>query len=134
LVLPAATLGLSYAGAMARVTRSGMLDVINADYIRTARAKGARERTVIARHALPNALIPVLTLIGIDLGNLMAGSVITETVFAWPGIGRLMVDAIQQRNLLLVQGCVLFFGAVFVFVNVAVDLVYGLVDPRIRYD
>lgn len=134
LVLPAATLGLSYAGAMARVTRSAMLDVMNADYIRTARAKGARERTVIARHALPNALIPVLTLIGIDLGNLMAGSVITETVFAWPGIGRLMVDAIQQRNLLLVQGCVLFFGVVFVFVNVAVDLVYGLVDPRIRYD
>jgi peptide/nickel transport system permease protein len=134
LVLPAVTLGLSYAGGMARLTRSAMLDVINADYVRTARAKGAGERSVIARHALPNAVIPVLTLIGIDLGGLMAGAVITETVFSWPGIGRLMVDAIQQRNLLLVQGCVLFFGLIFVSVNAGVDLVYGLVDPRIRYD
>ena len=134
LVLPAVTLGLSYAGGMARLTRSAMLDVINADYVRTARAKGASERSVIARHALPNAVIPVLTLIGIDLGGLMSGAVITETVFSWPGIGRLMVDAIQQRNLLLVQGCVLFFGLIFVSVNVGVDLVYGLVDPRIRYD
>lgn len=134
LVLPAMTLGLSYAGGIARLTRSAMLDVINADYVRTARAKGASERAVITRHALPNAMIPVLTLIGIDLGGLMAGSVITETVFSWPGIGRLLVDAIQQRNLLLVQGCVLFFAVIFIFVNASVDLVYGLLDPRIRYD
>lgn len=134
LVLPAVTLGLSYAGAMARLTRSAMLDAINADYVRTARAKGVSAPAVIARHALPNAMIPVLTLIGIDLGGLMAGSVITETVFSWPGIGRLMVDAIQSRNLLLVQGCVLFFGMIFIAVNVVVDLVYGVVDPRIRYD
>jgi peptide/nickel transport system permease protein len=119
---------------MARLTRSAMLDVIGADYIRTARAKGAAKRAVIWRHALPNALIPVLTLIGIDIGNLMAGAVIAETVFAWPGVGRLLADAIQQRNLLLVQGCVLFFAVVFVVVNVLVDLVYGLLDPRIHYD
>ncbi|MGH7472265.1 MAG: ABC transporter permease [Longimicrobiales bacterium] len=132
--LPAVTLGLSYAGAMARLTRSAMLDVIGADYVRTARAKGATRRAVIARHALPNALIPVLTLIGIDISNLMAGAVIAETVFAWPGVGLLLADAIQQRNLLLVQGCVLFFAVVFIVVNVVVDLVYGLLDPRIRYD
>jgi peptide/nickel transport system permease protein len=134
LLLPAMTLGLSYAGGIARLTRSAMLDVINADYVRTAHAKGLSGRYVIARHALPNALIPVLTLIGIDLGNLMAGSVITETVFAWPGIGRLLVDAIQQRNLLLVQGCVLFFAVIFILINVVVDLAYGMLDPRIRYE
>jgi peptide/nickel transport system permease protein len=133
LVLPAATLGLSYAGGMARLTRSSMLDVINADYVRTARAKGVAERTVIAAHALRNALIPVVTLIGVDLGGLMAGSVVAETVFAWPGIGRLFVEAIQQRNLFLVQGCVLFFAVVYLLVNVLVDLTYGLLDPRIRY-
>jgi peptide/nickel transport system permease protein len=133
LVLPAVTLGLSYAGGMARLTRSSMLDVINADYVRTARAKGVAERTVITAHALRNALIPVVTLIGVDFGGLMAGSVVAETVFAWPGIGRLLVEAIQQRNLFLVQGCVLFFAVVYLLVNVLVDLTYGLLDPRIRY-
>jgi peptide/nickel transport system permease protein len=134
LILPAVTLGLSYAGAMARVTRSAVLDVLDADYVRTARAKGVGRRTVIARHILPNAMVPVLTLIGINLGSLMAGSVIVESVFAWPGIGDLLVDAIQGRNLLIVQGCVLFFALTFILVNLIVDLIYGLLDPRIRYD
>src|SRR3990170_5913452 len=128
------TLGLSYAGAMARLTRSSVLDVVGADYVRTARAKGVGRRTVIARHILPNAMVPVLTLIGVNLGGLMAGSVIVETVFSWPGIGQLLVDAIQNRNLLLVQGCVLFFAVIFIVLNVLVDLLYGLIDPRIRYD
>jgi peptide/nickel transport system permease protein len=134
LVLPAVTLGLSYAGAMARLTRSAVLDVLGSEFVRTARAKGVRRRTVIARHILPNAMVPVLTVIGINLGGLMAGSVVVETVFSWPGIGQLLVDAIQGRNLLLVQGCVLFFAVVFIMINITVDLVYGFVDPRIRYD
>lgn len=133
LVLPAVTLGLSYAGGMARLTRSSTLDVISADYVRTARAKGIAERTVVTRHTLRNALIPVVTLIGVDLGGLMAGAVVTETVFAWPGIGQLLVTAIRQRDLLLVQGCVLFFAVVYLLVSVLVDLAYGLLDPRIRY-
>ena len=134
LVLPAVTLGLSYAGAIARLTRSATLDVLGTDYVRTARAKGANQRIVIAKHLLPNAMVPVLTLIGVNLGSLMAGSVVVETVFSWPGIGQLLVDAIQERNLLLVQGCVLFFAVIFIMVNVLVDLTYGLLDPRIRYD
>lgn len=132
-VLPALTLGISYAGAMARVTRSAVLDVLGSDFLRTARAKGVPGRTVTLRHVLPSALIPVLTLIGIDLGNLLAGSVVVETVFAWPGIGQLLVDGIQQRNVLLVQGCVLCFAAVILLVTLAVDLLYGFLDPRIRY-
>jgi peptide/nickel transport system permease protein len=134
LVLPAMTLGLSYAGAMARLTRSSVLDVLGADYVRTAWAKGVGRRNVIARHILPNAMVPVLTLIGVNLGGLMAGSVVVETVFSWPGIGQLLVDAIQSRNLLLVQGCVLFFAVIFIVVNVGVDILYALIDPRIRYD
>jgi peptide/nickel transport system permease protein len=133
-VLPAITLGLSYAGAMARLTRSSVLDVLTADYVRTAQAKGVARRTITIRHILPNAMVPVLTLIGINLGGLMAGSVIVEAVFAWPGIGQLLVDAIQGRNLLLVQGCVLFFAVIYIVVNILVDLVYGFVDPKIRYD
>lgn len=133
-VLPAVTLGLSYAGAMARLTRSAVLDVLGADYVRTARAKGIGRGAVIAKHIMPNALVPVLTVIGINLGGLMAGSVVVETVFAWPGIGQLFVEAIRSRNLLLVQGCVLFFAVIFIVVNIVVDLVYGLIDPRIRYD
>lgn len=133
LVLPSLTLGLAFTASIARVTRSAVLDVINTDWVRTARAKGVRARTVVTHHALRNALIPVVTIIGIDLGNLMAGSVITETVFAWPGIGRLLVDAILQRNLPLVQGCVLFFASIFIVTSLIVDLVYGVLDPRIRY-
>ncbi len=133
LVLPSLTLGLAFTASIARVTRSAMLDVINTDYVRTARAKGAHERAVITHHALRNALIPVVTIIGIDFGHLMAGSVIAETVFSWPGIGRLLVDAILQRNLPLVQGSVLFFAVIFMMTNLAVDLAYGFLDPRIRY-
>jgi peptide/nickel transport system permease protein len=133
LVLPSLTLGLAFTASIARVTRSAMLDVINTDYVRTARAKGAHERAVITHHALRNALIPVVTIIGIDFGHLMAGSVIAETVFSWPGIGRLLVDAILQRNLPLVQGSVLFFAVIFMMANLVVDLVYGFLDPRIRY-
>ncbi|HEY6103675.1 MAG TPA: ABC transporter permease, partial [bacterium] len=134
LVLPAVTLGLSYTGAMARLSRSAVLDVLGADYVRTAWAKGVGRGMVIVRHILPNAMVPVLTVIGLNLGSLMAGSVIVETIFSWPGIGQLLVDAIRNRNLLLVQGCVLFFAVIFIGINLAVDLMYGLVDPRIRYD
>jgi peptide/nickel transport system permease protein len=134
LVLPAVTLGLSYAGSIARLTRSATLDVIGADYVRTARAKGTSQRAIVLRHVLPNAMIPVLTLIGVNLGSLMAGSVVVETVFAWPGVGQLLVDAIQERNLFLVQGCVLFFAVMVTVVNILVDLTYGLLDPRIRYE
>jgi peptide/nickel transport system permease protein len=133
-VLPGVTLGLSYAGAMARLTRSSVLDVLGADFVRTAQAKGVGRRGVTVRHILPNAMVPVLTLIGVNLGGLLAGSIVVETVFSWPGIGQLLVDAIQGRNLLLVQGCVLFFAVIFIMVNIAVDFTYGLVDPRIRYD
>ena len=133
-VLPAVTLGLSYAGAMARLTRSSVLDVLGADYVRTAQAKGVGGHGLIARHILPNAMVPVLTLIGVNLGGLMAGSVVVETVFSWPGIGQLLVDAIRGRNLLIVQGCVLFFAVIYIIVNFLVDLAYGFLDPRIRYD
>lgn len=133
LVLPGLTLGLALAGTVARVTRSAMLEVVTADYVRTARAKGVDERSVISRHALRNALLPVVTILGVEIGGLLSGAVITETVFSWPGIGRLLVDAINQRDLPVVQGCVLLFAAIFVVVNLLVDLAYGFIDPRIRY-
>ena len=133
LVLPGLTLGLALAGTVARVTRSAVLEVVTADYVRTARAKGVGERRVISRHALRNALLPVVTIIGVEIGGLMSGAVITETVFGWPGIGRLMVDAINQRDLPVVQGCVLLFAITFVTINLFVDLAYGFLDPRIRY-
>lgn len=133
LVLPGLTLGLALAGVVARVTRSAVLEVVTADYVRTARAKGVAERRVITRHALRNALLPVITILGVEIGGLMSGAVITETVFGWPGIGRLLVDAINQRDLPVVQGCVLLFAATFVLINLVVDLTYGLLDPRIRY-
>ena len=126
-------IGLALAGAVARVTRSAMLEVVTADYIRTARAKGVGGRRVISRHALRNALLPVITILGVEIGGLMSGAVITETVFSWPGIGRLLVDAINQRDLPVVQGCVLLFAATFVLINLLVDLGYGVLDPRIRY-
>ena len=133
LVLPGLTLGLALAGTVARVTRSAVLEVVTADYVRTARAKGVGERRVISRHALRNALLPVVTIVGVEIGGLMSGAVITETVFGWPGIGRLMVDAINQRDLPVVQGCVLLFAITFVTINLFVDLAYGFLDPRIRY-
>jgi ABC-type dipeptide/oligopeptide/nickel transport system permease component len=116
---------------IARMTRAAVLEVLREDYVRTARAKGVAEFWVLARHALRNAFIPILTLLGLQSGQLMGGAVLTETVFAWPGLGRLMVKAIFARDYILLQGAVLVFALVFVVINLLVDLSYGLLDPRI---
>ncbi|SJZ40061.1 ABC transporter permease [Selenihalanaerobacter shriftii] len=134
LILPAITLGTMQAGRIARMTRSSMLEVIGKDYIRTARAKGLSEKIVVIKHALRNALVPVITVIGTQLGYLLGGTVLTETTFSWPGIGRLAVDAVQARDFPLIQGTVLFLAVIFIVVNLLVDLGYGFLDPRIRYD
>jgi peptide/nickel transport system permease protein len=131
LVLPAITLSLPSVAMIARMTRSAMLDVLREDYVRTARAKGLAERWVLGRHALRNAFIPIITLLGLQSGQLMGGAVLTETVFAWPGLGRLMVKAIFARDYILLQGAVLVFALAFVVVNLLVDLSYGVLDPRI---
>ncbi len=134
LILPAVTLGASMAAIIARMTRSSMLEVLQQDFITTARAKGLREQIVVYKHALKNALIPVITIIGLQFGTLLSGAILTETVFAWPGLGRLMVEAIAHRDFPVVQGAVLLFGTVFVFINLFVDILYSFLDPRIRYD
>lgn len=134
LVLPAVTLGISSMAIIARMTRSSMLEVLNQDYIRTARAKGLLDRGVVLKHALRNALVPVVTVVGLQFGALLAGAVITETVFTWPGIGRLLVESIRARDYPVVQGAVLLIATSFIVVNLVVDLVYGFIDPRIRYD
>ncbi len=134
LVLPAITLGVSSTAIIARMTRSSMLEVLNQDLVRTARAKGLKESGVVLKHALRNALVPVVTVIGLQFGALLAGAVITETVFTWPGIGRLLVDSIRARDYPVVQGAVLLIAVSFVVVNLVVDLVYGFIDPRIRYE
>jgi len=121
------------AAVLARITRSSLLDVLNDDYVRTARAKGLSERRVVLRHALANALLPVVTLMGIQLGYLLGGSILVETVFAWPGLGLQLYEAIGSRDLPLVQGGVLFVAFVFVLLNLAVDLLYAVLDPRIRH-
>jgi ABC-type dipeptide/oligopeptide/nickel transport system permease component len=131
LVLPALTLSLPSIAMVARMTRSSVLEVLGEDYVRTARAKGLAEQLVVAKHALRNALIPILTLLGLQAGQLMGGAVLTETVFAWPGLGRLMVKAIFARDYVLLQGAVLLFAVAFVVVNLLVDLSYGALDPRI---
>jgi peptide/nickel transport system permease protein len=131
LILPAVTLGTALAAVLARMVRNSMLEVLGDDYIRTARAKGLSEGVVLRRHALRNAWLPVLTLIGLQLGALLSGAVITETVFAWPGIGSLMVEAIQARDFPVVQGAVLLIAALYVLVNTATDLAYAYVDPRV---
>lgn len=131
LVLPAVTLGLSMAAITTRMVRSTLLEVLDQAFIRTARAKGQGETRVLWRHALPNAALPVLTLLGLQLGGLLAGAVITETVFAWPGIGSLLIDAIRQRDYPLVQGCVLVISCGYVFINRLTDLLYEWVDPRV---
>jgi ABC-type dipeptide/oligopeptide/nickel transport system permease component len=133
LILPAITLGANSTAIIARMTRSSMLEVIRLDYIRTARAKGLSEKLVISRHALKNALIPVVTVIGLQTGTLLGGAVLTEIVFAWPGIGRLLVEAILSRDYPVVQGVVLLVAVVFIFVNLIVDILYSYLDPRIRY-
>ncbi len=133
LVLPAATLGTIPLAIIAKITRSGMLEVLRSDYIRTARAKGLAPRSVVVHHALRNALVPILTVIGLQTGLLLGGAVLTEHIFAWPGVGRLAFDAISNRDMPLINGCILLFAAVFVVVNAAVDLLYAAANPRIRY-
>jgi peptide/nickel transport system permease protein len=133
LVLPALTLGTIPLAIVAKITRSGMLDVLRSDYIRTARAKGLSERAVLLHHALRNALVPILTVIGLQTGLLLGGAVLTEHIFAWPGVGRLAFDAISNRDMPLVNGVILLFATVFVVVNTIVDLLYAAVNPRIRY-
>ena len=134
LILPAITLGSALSAKLTRMLRSSMLEVLNQDFVRTARAKGLRERTVILKHALRNALIPVTTILGMQLGALLTGALIVEKVFARAGLGMLLLDGIEQRNYLIVQGCVLLIAFIYVLVNVITDVIYGLIDPRIRYD
>jgi peptide/nickel transport system permease protein len=134
IVMPAVTLALFSVGLIARMTRSSMLEVLGQDYVRTARAKGAPFRRVVFRHALRNALLPVMTVIGLQFGALLGGAVVTETVFAWPGVGRLLVDSIFFRDYPVVQGLVLMFGTTFVLINLLVDVLYAYVDPRIHYN
>jgi peptide/nickel transport system permease protein len=133
LVLPALTLALHLLALIARVTRSCMLDVLKQDYVRTARAKGVVERTVIWLHALRNAFIPVLTVIGLQVGLLLGGVVVTETIFSWPGVGRLAIQAIYSRDFPVVQAVVFVFATIFVLVNLLVDLLYAILDPRISF-
>ena len=132
LVLPAITLGGALAAILTRMMRTAMLEELGQDYIRTARAKGLRERTVVYKHALRNAMIPVLTVVGLQFGSLLAGAIVTETIFSWPGIGRLTISAISNRDYFLVQGCILAIGLTYIGVNVVTDLLYAVVNPRIR--
>ena len=134
IIFPALTLGFSFSASVMRTTRSAMLEILGEDYIRTARGKGLPPRTVILRHALRNALIPIVTLAGVELGYLLGGAVIIEEIFALPGIGRLTLNAILQRNYALIQGATLFIAVNFVVLNLIVDLIYAAVDPRISYD
>jgi ABC-type dipeptide/oligopeptide/nickel transport system permease component len=133
LIMPATALGLSSSAVLARLVRSSMLEVLNQEYVTTARAKGLGPPLVVMRHALKNALIPTVTMLGLQLGALLGGAVVTETIFSRPGIGRLAVDAILSRDFPLVQGTVLFAASVYVLVNLAVDISYAVIDPRIRY-
>ena len=133
LVLPAVALGFFSTGRVTRLVRGGMLEVLGQDYVRTARAKGLAERGVVYRHALRNCLLPVITIVGLELGSTLGGAVVTEMVFAWPGVGRLIVSAILARDYPLVQAAVFVVAAMFVLVNLAVDLLYAVVDPRVRY-
>jgi peptide/nickel transport system permease protein len=132
LIMPAATIGTSAAAVITRMTRSSMLEVVRQDYIRTARAKGLSERVVINRHALKNALIPIVTVIGLQFGSLLGGAVLTESIFSWPGVGRFMVDAIRTKDYPSVQGGVLMLALTFSIVNLAVDILYAYIDPRIK--
>ena len=133
LILPAIALGFVYIALIARTTRAAMLEVLSQDYVRTARAKGLGEGGILFLHALKNAAVPIVTVIGIGVALLIGGAIVTESVFAIPGLGRLTIDAILQRDYPLIQGIVLMFSMVYVFVNLAVDLIYTLIDPRIRY-
>lgn len=132
-ILPSITLGAAVAAVMARFTRSAFVEVLGDDYIRTARAKGVHERSVILKHAFRNALIPVITMMGLQFGFLLGGSIVIEKVFNWPGMGRLLVDAVDMRDYPVIQACVLLFSAEFIVINLIVDLLYGWVNPSIRY-
>jgi len=134
LIMPAITLGSGLMGLVTRLTRSSMLEVLGEDYMRTAQAKGLGRRLVLFRHGLRNALIPVITVVGTQFAVLLSGAVITETIFAWPGIGRLVVNAISRRDYPVIMGTVLVFSVTFVLINLLVDVLYAIVDPRIRYD
>ncbi|MDR7421793.1 MAG: ABC transporter permease [Armatimonadota bacterium] len=133
LVLPAVTLGISASALIARMTRSSMLEVLGQDYVRTARAKGNRERRVVYWHALRNAMIPTVTVIGLALGGLLAGAVVTETVFALPGVGRLVISSVLRRDYPVVQGVLMFIAAIYVLVNLLIDVIYVYLDPRVKY-
>ena len=132
LVLPAASLGLFGAGVIARQTRSSMLEVLGEEFVRTARSKGLAERIVVYKHALRNALIPIITVVGDQFGRLLGGAILTETVFSWPGMGRYLIEAIAMRDYPVIQGIILVFAACFFVINLLVDISYGLVDPRVR--
>lgn len=132
LVLPAATLGAALAAILTRMVRSSMVEELSSDYVRTARAKGIAETSVLFRHAFPNALIPIITIVGLQFGSLLAGTIVTETIFSWPGIGRLAVQAISARDYPLLQGCILLIAFSYVVVNLITDVVYSIVDPRVR--
>ncbi|MDG1074458.1 MAG: ABC transporter permease [Methylophilaceae bacterium] len=132
IMLPALTLGLGLSAILTRMTRTSLLEVLNEDFIRTARAKGLSERTVVMRHALRAALLPIVTIVGLQMGSLLAGTVITETIFSWDGVGRLLVDSIEKRDYPVTQACVLAVALSYVLINFATDMVYRFVDPRMR--
>lgn len=134
LVLPAITLGAALAAILTRMVRTSVMEELSSDYVRTARAKGLSESAVLFRHAFRNALIPILTILGLQFGTLLAGTIVTETIFSWPGIGRLVVQAIGARDYPLLQGCILLIAVSYVLVNLLTDLVYALVDPRVRFE
>jgi len=133
IILPALTLGFGLSAILTRMTRASLLEVLNEDFVRTARAKGLQERQVILGHALRAALLPVVTILGLQLGGLLAGTVITETVFGWDGIGRLLVESIEKRDYPVTQACVLVIALIYVLVNLCTDLLYAQLDPRVRY-
>jgi len=133
-ILPSITLTAFVVAFIARMTRSSMLEVLSQDYTTTARSKGLMEKVVVIKHALKNALIPIITVVGLQFGMLLGGAVLTETVFAWPGVGRLIVDSILARDYPVIQGTILIFGLIYTLVNLMVDVIYAFVDPRIRYD
>jgi len=134
LILPAFTLGAALAAILTRMVRTSVIEELSADYVRTARAKGVSESGVLFRHALRNALIPILTILGLQFGSLLAGTIVTESIFSWPGIGRLAVQAIGARDYPLLQGCILLIAVSYVFVNLLTDFVYALIDPRVRFE
>jgi len=134
LVLPAITLGAALAAILTRMVRTSVIEELSSDYVRTARAKGLSEPAVLFRHAFRNALIPILTILGLQFGTLLAGTIVTESIFSWPGVGRLAVQAIQARDYPLLQGCILMIAVSYVLVNLLTDLVYALVDPRVRFE